>query len=785
MSDSPRSRADGGDETLEHEVEQNLLIQQALNAVLRISLEPISLEEQLHRALALILKLPWLALESKGSIYLADEEVKVLVRKAQVGMPAGALATCARVPFGTCLCGQAIAEKQIVFASCLDERHTIHYLGIVPHGHYCVPIVSGERRLGVLALYVREGHKRSPTEERFLHAVADVLAGVVERQRTQEGLREQLRLAAFGRDVGLALSQGDRLPDMLRRCAEAMVRHLDGALARIWALDEAENVLELLASAGLRTHTDGVHRRVSVGQHGIGLIGQKRQPHLTNAIAHDAFVPDQEWARREGLVAFAGYPLLVEDRLVGVMAMFARQPLSEATLAAMASVANGVALGIDRKRTQERLLEELSERRKAQRWLTAEHRVSSVLAVSQTLKDAALEVLQALCESLDWDVGTVWVADPKDNLLRCVELWHRPGVEVAAFAEVTRQRTFSAGVGMPGRVWASGKPVWVPDVSVDDSSPRRQVAAQCGLHGAVGFPIRDGQEQGVLEFFSRAIRQPDDELIQMMSSIGSEITQFIERRQAQGELQRQAEDRCIARQIQQGLLPRAVPTLPGFRISGRSLSANDVGGDCFDFIPISVEGQDCLDVLVADASGHGIAAALLVANTRAYLRALAMTYTEVGHLLTLTNRRLADDLVADHFVTLFLLRLDPRTRSLLYSSAGHCPGYVLDRQGRTRAVLASTDCPLGVNPASAFPTGPPTTLEPGELLLLFTDGIVEARSPDREPFGVERMLAVVRAQQQEAPEAILDALFHAVGDFSGQQLHDDCTAVILKAEAVA
>jgi serine phosphatase RsbU (regulator of sigma subunit)/putative methionine-R-sulfoxide reductase with GAF domain len=618
MSDSPRARADGGDEPLEQEVEQTLLIQQALNAVLRISLEPISLEEQLHRVLALILKLPWLALESKGSIYLADEEAKVLVRKAQVGMPAGVLAVCARVPFGTCLCGQAIAEKQVVFASGLDERHTIHYLGMVPHGHYCVPILSGERRLGVLALYVREGHKRSPTEERFLHAVADVLAGVVERQRTQE-----------------------------------------------------------------------------------------------------------------------------------------------------------------------RLLEELSERRKAQRWLTAEHRVSSVLAVSQSLNDAALEVLQALCESLDWDVGTVWAADPKDNVLRCVEVWHRPGVEVAAFEEVTRQHTFAAGVGMPGRVWVSGKPVWLPDVSVDASSPRRQIAAQCGLHGAVGFPIRDGQEQGVLEFFSRVIRQPDDELIQMMTSIGSEITQFIERRQAQGELQRQAEDRRIARQIQQGLLPRAMPALPGFRISGRSLSANDVGGDCFDFIPFSVKGQDCLDVLVADASGHGIAAALLVANTRAYLRALAMTYTGVDHLLTLSNQRLADDIVADHFVTLFLLRLDPCTRSLLYSSAGHCPGYVLDRQGRTRAVLAATGCPLGVNPASEFPAGAPTTLEPGELVLLFTDGIVEARSPGREQYGVERLLAVVRAHQQEAPEAILDALFQAVGDFSGQQLHDDCTAVILKVEGVA
>jgi sigma-B regulation protein RsbU (phosphoserine phosphatase) len=174
-----------------------------------------------------------------------------------------------------------------------------------------------------------------------------------------------------------------------------------------------------------------------------------------------------------------------------------------------------------------------------------------------------------------------------------------------------------------------------------------------------------------------------------------------------------------------------------------------------------------------------------MAETRAYLRAFALTCADVGTLLTRSNQRLAGDLVGDHFVTLFLLRLDPGTRSLLYASAGHCPGYVLDRRGRTKAVLASTGCPLGIDLANEFPAGAPTTLEPGDLVLLFTDGIVEAMPPDGKQFGVERTLDIVRAHQQEAPEAILDALFLAVGDFSGHQLHDDITAVILKAEAVA
>jgi sigma-B regulation protein RsbU (phosphoserine phosphatase) len=207
-----------------------------------------------------------------------------------------------------------------------------------------------------------------------------------------------------------------------------------------------------------------------------------------------------------------------------------------------------------------------------------------------------------------------------------------------------------------------------------------------------------------------------------------------------------------------------------------------VGGDCFDFLTLRWEGEDYLGVVVADASGHGIGAALLVAQTRAYLRALALTCGDVGTLLTLSNQRLTGDVVTDHFVTLFLLRLDPRTRSLLYSSAGHSPGYVLDRDGRTKAILASTGAPLGIDSANEFPTGPPIALEPGELLLLFTDGIVEAASTEGQRFGLGRTLDIVRAHQHEAPDAILDALFHAVEDFSGHSLQDDITAVIIKAE---
>lgn len=174
---------------------------------------------------------------------------------------------------------------------------------------------------------------------------------ITERKQAQDALLEQLRLAALSADVGAALTQSDTLPEMLKRSAEAMVQHLDAAFARIWTLNIEDNVLELQASAGLYTHLDGAHARVPVGKFKIGLIAEERTPRLTNDVRHDPRVSDTEWAEREGMIAFAGYPLIVEDKLIGVMAMFARRPLTEATLQAMASVANGIALGIERKQS--------------------------------------------------------------------------------------------------------------------------------------------------------------------------------------------------------------------------------------------------------------------------------------------------------------------------------------------------------------------------------------------------------------------------------------------------
>ncbi|MDP1829287.1 MAG: GAF domain-containing protein [Archangium sp.] len=172
------------------------------------------------------------------------------------------------------------------------------------------------------------------------------------RKEAEAKLRQHSAVLQLGSDVARAFTKNGTLQQRLQSCAEAMVTNLDAAFARIWTLDEAQDLLELRASAGQYTHLDGPHSRAPVGKFKIGTIAKSRLPHLTNAVLDDPEVSDREWAQREGMVSFAGYPMLMGERVVGVLAMFARHPLSPTVLEALGVVAANAAVWIDRERPE-------------------------------------------------------------------------------------------------------------------------------------------------------------------------------------------------------------------------------------------------------------------------------------------------------------------------------------------------------------------------------------------------------------------------------------------------
>src|SRR5262249_20970401 len=184
------------------------------------------------------------------------------------------------------------------------------------------------------------------------HDITELKRAEAEIQKAKEVEAERARLAELGRDVGNALSQGETPRELLQPCAEAIVRYLDAAFARIWTLPPGGDVLELHASAGMYTHLDGPHARIPVGHLKIGQIARQRRPLTTNTVRDDPHISDPDWARREGMVGFAGYPLIVKDRLMGVLAVFSCRAFSNAVLQTLGSVADVIALGVERKKQE-------------------------------------------------------------------------------------------------------------------------------------------------------------------------------------------------------------------------------------------------------------------------------------------------------------------------------------------------------------------------------------------------------------------------------------------------
>jgi sigma-B regulation protein RsbU (phosphoserine phosphatase) len=264
----------------------------------------------------------------------------------------------------------------------------------------------------------------------------------------------------------------------------------------------------------------------------------------------------------------------------------------------------------------------------------------------------------------------------------------------------------------------------------------------------------------------------------LFTGIVRDVTMRHRRLQAEKDLAAKHEQLRLAQIIQRRLFPGEPPVMPGFDISGASYPAEETGGDYFDYFPMSAGS---VGLVVADVTGHGLGPALVMSQTRAYLRALLPLGLDVSELATRVNEFLIADSPSDLFVTLFLAQVDLQDGSFVYASAGHrC--YLLGPGDEVES-LDATGVPLGVAPGRV-PSSRPRILEPGQVVLLVTDGLPETESPEGVTFGIKRTLEVLVANRHRAAAAIVETLYRSARSFAKDTLQqDDITAVVLKAKA--
>lgn len=324
--------------------------------------------------------------------------------------------------------------------------------------------------------------------------------------------------------------------------------------------------------------------------------------------------------------------------------------------------------------------------------------------------------------------------------------------------------------------YAADPYLWIQMVHPDDREVVQKYVAQV-IAGEQVPPIehRILHKDGSTRWIRDTIIQSRDQAGTLIGYDGL-VEDITQRKQAELALRESEAHLLAAEGIQSRLWPTVPPSLPGYDVAGAVYPAEFAAGDYFDYLPM-LDGS--IGLVIGDVSGHGLGPAIVMALTYAHLRSLAQIYTRGPDILFRVNQFLVNE--TDHFVTLLFGRLMPTERSFININAGHTPGYILDSAGHIKTRMESTALPLAVLPNTTFPASAPTILDPGDLILMLTDGILEARSPKGAIFGIERTLNVVGVYRDRPAVEIIDAIHNAVREFClpGKPI-DDITAIVVK-----
>jgi PAS domain S-box-containing protein len=392
------------------------------------------------------------------------------------------------------------------------------------------------------------------------------------------------------------------------------------------------------------------------------------------------------------------------------------------------------------------------------RYLAATLRVTTALTEAPDADVAFQQLLPTLCAELDWDAATLWQPDGYGGPLVHSGTWTPPGATVPSLHADVRRRSFARGEGLPGLAWQLGRPVVIEDLWTDPRFLRTGAVRADDLRTAIAFPVLRGDDLlAVCELFSRAPRPVPAELVDVLASAGRQLGQFLARLRAESEVRR------LADTLQRSLLPSHLPAIPDVALAARYRAGVDgvfVGGDTYDVAPLP-DGRWM--VLIADVCGTGAEAAGMTALTRHTARA-ASSSGRPAEVLAAVNAALLHDQGSGplRFVTACCLVLDPdgAGATAQVALAGH-PRPLLRDAGGAVSEVGNVGRPLGISPDVSYDEVT-VGLSTGSLLVLYTDGVTEARDDAGVQFGEAGLIAVLRETAGLSADATVAAVSAAV-----------------------
>ncbi|MFB3814052.1 MAG: PP2C family protein-serine/threonine phosphatase [Terriglobales bacterium] len=568
---------------------------------------------------------------------------------------------------------------------------------------------------------------------------------------------------AFARAISRFASPGEG--DLLRLITTLPCADFAANRCELWLWDDSSGSAYLVHSAG----ADATHRReyLAADAGPLAVALGTRRP-VENVVL-SACGPNFEPLVNAGLARVSAYPLLAAGSLLGALALYTREDAGTDILQwwRMYADASSVALrqALDVEHTQ-KTIQQLSLLFEATRLL------NSTLDLAELLE----LILRIARTEVKAERGSVFLVDSRTQ-----ELW-----SIVASGLNHQEIRLPMGAGIAGRVAQSGQTVNVEDAY---SLPffDRSFDQKFGYHtrSLLCLPIRHhtGDIVGVIQLLNkeggpRFTAEDEDFLSKLSGHMALALENARLHREAL-EKQRMERDLALARGIQRSLLPDAPPVVPGYDVAVVNEPCWECGGDYYDFLSL---GPHTLLLVVADVEGKGVSSALVMSNLQATLRALVMHLHSLEVLALSLNEMICTDTKSEKYLSMFLGLVDTRRNGLHYINAGHCPPMLIDGRTGQYRLLEEGGTVIGMFPNADYTRGS-ARMKAGDILVLCTDGILEAANRDEEEYGHARLADCVFRHRSRPAQAIIDAVLAEVNAFAtAGPHHDDKVLMVLKVE---